>query len=525
MKNSINFQQVKENIECFINEHDRIPNDKEIIKLKIISDQRPLNKYFRSLGYNEWADYYREKGYKKITDIKILDKYKSPKKVTIDDLKLICLDFYDNHNKYPTSLDFNSSYNQMPSFTKVTNILSENNITWFDFLNEIGCDRFYPNVDKYDEYIYKFKSICNQLGRPLKYHELLHNEYELPTTRWFVEHCPNKDVKDYNQFLEYIGYIPRYNMSKDLATKLILELQNKLDRPLMLEDFIYTTDSDKVIGISTIKNYWGTMNKMKEELGLEIVQESMIDRQRTREDMICDMKIFISQLGRLPSTKEINKNKSMVNACTYHNYFGGINNVFLSLGYVPNKKDISQHLTNEEIVNIYKEFVKDLDFTPTHDLCKKIYELPSPRTVIRRLNCSWNEFVETLGCIPNTDYQKGSICYAKDNSLCFSSSECFIHNYFLDSNINIIAKEYFYRNFVDDYDLKEFIGYKRCDWVLQQKDNFYIVEYFGLKGNPDYDKRHDQKIEFIKKVNLQNNFIAIYPKDINKLENIFKILK
>lgn len=525
MIDKTNFEEVKEKLIALINQLGRIPKDKEIFNSKIIGDMRPIKRHFKQLGYDDWADYYREKGYKKINDIKVGDTYKNPHKINFEDIMIIIEDFYNCNNRYPVSMDFNTYYNEMPSFNKVTTILKENNIIWTQFIEGFG--RFYPDTNKYDEYLKKFVSISTELNRALKYAELLKNDYNLPNANWFIKHCPDKNVTNYNQFIEYVGFKPRYNMSKELAIKLILEMQSKLNRPLMLEDFNdLMNDENKTIGISTINTHWGTMNKMKEELGLEIVQESMIDRQRSEEQMIEDMKFFISELGRLPTVLEINNNKNMVNACTYHNYFGGINNVFLTLGYVPNKKDISQHLTNEEIIQIYKDFVEDLNFTPTHDYCKRVYKLPSPKTVIRRLNCSWNDFMQMIGCVPNSSNKRGDICYAQDNTLCFSSAECLIHNYFLYNNINILSKEFFYRDLVEDNkELRDFIGYKRCDWILQHKNKFYIVEYFGLMGNYDYDERHATKLEFINKAGFQDNFIAIYPKDLARLNEIFNILK
>ena len=332
-----------------------------------------------------------------------------------------------------------------------------------------------------------------------------------------IELCGFKLTDEEKYDMQYRGL--KSNISKSQAIIIIENMQSRLNRPLIYDDFRNPTINS--IGITEIKRIWGSMNKMKKELGLIINQESMIDRMKSREEMIEDMRIFIEQLGRLPTAKEIDRNKNMLNTVAYFNYFGGINNVFLSLGFIPKKKDISLHLTNKEIFEIYKEFTNDLEVTPTFEYCKKVYELPSPRTVTRRLKCSWNEFMEQLGFIPNSNHEKGTTCYAKDGTICFSIAECLVHNYFLDNNVNIISKEYLYRDLTEDNNLKSFIGYKRCDWILQYNDKFYIIEYFGLMGSYDYNKRHDKKIEFINKSNLQNNFIAIYPKDLHKLNDIF----
>ena len=524
MGEKVNYEKVLENIQLLINGIGIIPKSLEIVKLKIVSDTKELTKYVKNLGYAEWADYYREKGYRKEQDIKVGNKYKSQRSINLDDLKIIFSEFYKIHNRYPTSEDLNVSFNEMPTYSKVLNILKNNNTSWAEFLLK-EYDIFIADINKYNEYIDKLKEICDNLKRPLKYSEFLHNDYQLPDSRWFVNHCPDKNVKNYNQFLEYLGYKPRKNMSKELATKKVLELQHKLNRPLIIDDF-QNINRDDDIGISTINNHWGSFNKMKEELGLEIIQECMTTKHKPKEEMVDDMNTFINQLGRLPSAKEINENKDMNSAGTYCRFFGGINNVFLSLGYIPKKKDISQHLSNDDIIKIYQDFVNDLEITPTYQYCKKIYELPSPKTVLRRLECSWNEFMEMLGCNPNTNYTRGHTCKAKDGTICLSISECIIHNYLIVNNINIIAKEYYYKNLVEDNEmLKEFIGYKRFDWLLQKDNKFYIVEYFGLMGHYDYNKRHDLKLEFINKLNLQDYFIAIYPKDLNKLDEIFSFLK
>lgn len=521
MFKKVNYEEVLEKLEKLTKELGRIPKNSEVLESKIIGDIRTLINYFKELGYGEWADYFREKGYKKDGDIKVGNKYKSPRSINVDDLNTIFCEFNKIHNRYPNSEDLNSGYNEMPTYHKVLKILKNSNISWAEFLLEYGI--FYPDINKYNEYINIFREISINLGRPLKYSELINNNYNLPDSRWFINHCPDKNVKNYNQFLEYVGFKPRYNISKELAIKMILELQDKLNRPLITDDFQNINNND--LGITTINNYWGTFNKMKEELGLEIVQECMTKKHKSKEEMINDMQNFINQLGRIPSAKEIDNNKDMVGAGAYCRYFGGINNVFLSLGYIPKKKDISKHLTNDKIVTIYKDFIDDLGVIPSYQFCKKVYELPSPGTVVRRFDCSWNEFIEMLGFKPNIGHPRGIICCAKDNTLCFSIGECLIHNYFLDKNINILAKEYNYRDLTEDEDLKTFIGYKRFDWLLQKDNKFYIVEYFGLIGNYDYDKRHSLKLEFINKTGLQDNFIAIYPKDLNKLDEIFSFIK
>ena len=134
MGEKLNYEDVLEEIQLLINNTGRIPKSLEIVKLKIVSDTKALTKYVKNLGYTEWADYYREKGYRKEHDIKVGNKYKSQRSINLDDLKIIFSEFYKIHNRYPTSEDFNTGNNEMPSFQKVTSILKLNN-TCFNYFN------------------------------------------------------------------------------------------------------------------------------------------------------------------------------------------------------------------------------------------------------------------------------------------------------------------------------------------------------------------------------------------------------
>lgn len=90
---------------------------------------------------------------------------------------------------------------------------------------------------KYKEYIELFKEISNKKGKPLKYAELTNNKYGLPSARWFISHCPNKTVHNYNDFISWLGYINKYNINKKEATRIIYHMQSKLNRPLLYDDF------------------------------------------------------------------------------------------------------------------------------------------------------------------------------------------------------------------------------------------------------------------------------------------------
>lgn len=72
-----------------------------------------------------------------------------------------------------------------------------------------------------------------------------------------------------------------FERSKENAISIILQMQKKLGRPLKYDDF--RSPKKNEVGISTIKKYWGTVNKMKDSLGLQIIQESMMEKHLTQQ--------------------------------------------------------------------------------------------------------------------------------------------------------------------------------------------------------------------------------------------------
>lgn len=91
-----------------------------------------------------------------------------------------------------------------------------------------------------------------------------------------------------------------------------MKMQSKLDRPLEYKDFKNPKIGE--IGIISVKKYWGTLNKMKKDLGLEITQESMIDKQLSKEDFDKTVQNIIDYLRDanrdFTTTREINDNNN-----------------------------------------------------------------------------------------------------------------------------------------------------------------------------------------------------------------------
>ena len=498
---------LKDRIEKLINETGYIIPLKDLCNDERFPSQKGINNCYRRLFGETYFKHYINLGYKeKETPKKEVEPY--------DDVVKMIKSFTDINKRFPSHKEFTKE-NNLYSYTKICRILKHYNKNLDDVATELGYSRITRN-EGYDYWITKLKDIVEEKGE-FKYNDF--QRYDLPTATWYINNCTNKDVKNFNDLLEKeLNVRVNSKMSKETATKIILEMAKKYNRPLMYDDF--RGKSKNRVSMSTINRYWGTMNKMKEDLGLEIIQEDMISKSKTKEEMLSDMQRLINELGRLPLSKEIDACNFTNHCACYHRYFGGINNVFIQLGYIPNKKSISLNMSNEDIINIYKEFINDTGVTPSHAYAKDVYTLPSPATVIRRFNCTWNDFISMLGYKPNNiTYNK---TYAKDGTYCASTGEAIIHNYLLTLNINDLEKETYYKDILDNEMLQKEAGYKRLDWTFEYNNEKYYLEYFGMMGYGEYNKRHDLKINLIKRDNKLDKFIAIYPEDLNKIDKLIK---
>lgn len=128
-----------------------------------------------------------------------------------------------------------------------------------------------------------------------------------------------------------------------------------------------------------------------------------------------------------------------------------------------------------------------------------------------------------LGCEPNSCIY--NITKAIDDTECKSVGEAIVYNYLLNLPIKNLKRETCYKNILDDNLLKKEAGNKRLDWNFEYNNKHYYIELFGLMGKESYEKTHDKKIDLIARDGKINNFIAIYPKDLNKLDEIFKFIK
>lgn len=182
----------------------------------------------------------------------------------------------------------------------------------------------------YDFYVKEYIRKSEELGKTISHPQLRKEPFNLPDARWYVKNCPDKSVTTWADFVDWCGFVAKSKPpTKEKMVKLIYRLQDELKRPLMYDDFrgrgCYHPP------IEMIRKYWGTINHMKKELGLEIVQESMIDKQLSKDDLDCSLKEisdYIHNDGRnFTTTFEIdtfNKWNSSQNLNKYCKKFYGV---------------------------------------------------------------------------------------------------------------------------------------------------------------------------------------------------------
>ena len=124
---------------------------------------------------------------------------------------------------------------------------------------------------------------------------------------------------------------------------------------------------------------------------------------------------------------------------------------------------------------------------------------------------SESNVIDSLGIKRNRSYR----CLAKDNHVCNSMQEMIIDNYLSDNSIDHIKEpRYPY------HEVYNSSGLRRADWLINEN---VFVEFFGLSGDMDYDKKTSDKVNLCKELNL--TLISIFPYDLNNLEDIFRSYK
>lgn len=293
------------------------------------------------------ATYYESLGYK-------IPKYYNEKKHDYFIRKGTTLDISVQHLKENSAYKIEcecdickrKDFISMVEYTRINKMLKKYHYEYlcldckFDIIPtaKINVGTFKNNPDKIKQFlIRKLKTYIELNGYPTCKKDIFKPENNLPTLKMYEDYIGG----DLSDWIELCGYTmsddekynirfrgrKKDNLTKDKCIGIIYDMQNKLDRPLMYDDFRHPTKD--TIGITYIKKYWGSLNKMKEDLGLEIIQESMSDKRLTKDqfDSIMEqISLDLLNSGRnFITTREINRNKKYPNYLTLdkacHSYY------------------------------------------------------------------------------------------------------------------------------------------------------------------------------------------------------------
>jgi len=390
-------------------------------------------------------------------------------KFLLNELKRYICEF----NEIPTSNKINSLKDYPSPMAYIKHFKSWTNALKLIGINDKNTIKSEYKKEKYSDYVDLFIKLSNEIGRPLKHRELVGKTKitnELPDGRWFLKYCPDKNVTNYNQFIEYCGFKPRYNISKEKVIEAIYNMQNKLDRPLNKYDF--SDPSEDEVGISIIQHYWGSMNNMKKELGLEIVREYMVERHKEIDEL----------------------KEDIIKLCKY-----------------------IKETENRDIITI--DDIEDCEWCLSYQSYNKYIK--------QELNMTICDYIKSLGYKTNIPGM-GMVYEFEDGEKTYSKWEYIISKYLKDNNI-IYNRDVKYNTFIDDYN-----NQMNCDYIIENNGLTWYVEVAGIldytkmkKENNirrKYKKDLDFKENMLKNNNL--NYRIIYPHEIknNPLDDIFNFL-
>lgn len=187
---------------------------------------------------------------------------------------------------------------------------------------------------------------------------------------------------------------------------------------------------------------------------------------------------------------------------------------FFDSGEKKNKKEIKEFLNNltntiekiptQSYVDEISYNLADFSLTKRKEILTLLKNKPSNENIKKKFG-SWLKALIDSGILESETREtgRGIQCLAKDGHLCFSLGEKTIDDFLFYNKIEH-SKEPYYPE-----------SYYRADFKVAN----YYIEYFGLSGLTDYDK----KIKIKRKIAKQNNIdlIEIYPKDLVNI-NILK---
>ncbi len=350
-----------------------------------------------------------------------------------------------------------------------------------------------------------------------------HKYNKVPTTREMMkEGCPNTHT-----YIEYFGSYKNalieanlYDMRNDksmfarrtYSDNELIDYLHKFVQEYGKVPFHYELDEkDDYPSSGTYEIRFGGYNKALIIAGLDI---NHFSEQRSSEALINELIQFYKQLGRTPTSRDIAANKNIGSENLYISRFGSLYTAY-ELANIPYKKR-SRFYTDEEIISFWEDHKNNLCRIPS---ATELYDIDN-KGIFFSIHFRWGNyynFIKHLGLEDEYKRTGFKIYETTNGTRCSSYYELKITQWLEDNKINF-TKEVNYRDVIESDS-----SMRRFDWVIENKNDTYFVEMFGIEGYLDYDRKRDAKIDTCKSNGV--NLIEIYPEDLKcPLEEVFSFL-
>lgn len=289
----------------------------------------------------------------------------------------------------------------------------------------------------------------------------------------------------------------RVKLSDD---ELLSDLKKFVEEILEVQLFLPTSeqiwDCPYIQSNTTYFDRFGTLENAFRLIGYN---KDEFNNKRLEEDMLKKYKELYDILGRVPSSKDLNKyslnNSYYYSASSYVSHFGSISNTKILCGFRCKPPKFLQ--ARRELIKSEDEMLQDL-----RELYVELGRLPVQSDVDKKTNITaTSRYISVFGSISNAFKLAGlkpnsRVYITNKGNKCLSSLEYKFTKILENYNIPF-QKEVYYSSVIPNFDRQY-----RFDYVIELNGNKYYIEIFGIIGNEKYEKRKNKKIQLCKDNNI-----------------------
>lgn len=213
-------------------------------------------------------------------------------KLDFEDLLWLTADFVKKNGRMPITPEYVAA-NNLPQPRILKRLLRGSGISYIEYCGYFGkTDHARADIDEYGLYVDRFKRLCRERGRAIRSAELCNIDNLLPCAKWLVTNCPNKNVKSYNDFIKWCGFMPsKHVFTQDEVISALQAKHKELGRQLYSSDI-----STPKIGFSSIvvARLFGSFNNAIKAANLDppkietIIKLTKAERDKKFYESLCD---------------------------------------------------------------------------------------------------------------------------------------------------------------------------------------------------------------------------------------------